>query len=395
MNLAGVERSDLGRGHVVCDERLTRLTQRLDARVEIRPGAKRPIASHDRVRFHVGTAEIMGKLLVLDGRAELPPRETGWAQVVLTEPVLVMRGDRFILRDETARRTLGGGVVVNPFADRHRRGETGLEERLAHLLGADPSAAADAFLALTPEFAIEIATVAQALNLLDEEAAAALAGVVGGIPIPDAAAPEAYTTAAKWERLEAAACAAVAAAHREQPLAPGLEMESLRTQLDLSPRIFRWCIERLVAARRLVREESVVREPGHRVALGAGARALGTRVEQLLAEGRFMPPDLRQLEEALDVPRRRLAEVLGVLEGEGRMVRIAPDLFYARAAVEEAKAIVAAHCRAHGEITAATFRDLIGASRKFAIAFLDWCDRTGLTVRVGDLRKLRRRSPSE
>jgi selenocysteine-specific elongation factor len=390
MNLAGVERSDLGRGHVVCDERFDRLTQRLDARVEIRPGAKRPVASHDRVRFHVGTAEIMGKLVLLDGRDELRPRDVGWAQVVLTEPVLVMRGDRFILRDETARRTLGGGVVVNPFADRHRRAESGLGERLVQLLGADPSAAAGAFLVLMPEFAIEVGTVAQALNLRAEEANAALAGVAGAIPIPDPGTPEAYTTAAKWNQLEAAACAAVAEAHRVQPLAHGLEMESLRTQLDLPPRIFRWCIDRLVAAKRIVREESVVREPGHRVSLDAGGRALGARVEQLLAEGRFMPPDLRQLEEAVGVPRRSLADVLGVLEGEGRVVRIAPDLFYAQAAAEEAKAIVTAHCRAHGEITAATFRDLIGASRKFAIAFLDWCDRTGLTVRVGDLRKLRR-----
>jgi selenocysteine-specific elongation factor len=71
------------------------------------------------------------------------------------------------------------------------------------------------------------------------------------------------------------------------------------------------------------------------------------------------------------------------------VARIAPDLFYARHAAEEGKRLVADHCRLQGEITAATFRDLIGASRKFAIAFLDWCDRTGVTVRVGDLRKLR------
>src|SRR5216110_1174110 len=136
-------------------------------------------------------------------------------------------------------------------------------------------------------------------------------------------------------------------------------MESLRTQLpwDVPPRVFRWCIERRAAARRLVREESVVRAPGHRVALGAAAHALGARVERLLAEGRFTPPDLRQLEEATGAAR---------------------------------KALVDAHCRAHGEITAAVFRDLIGASRKFAIAFLDWCDRTGVTLRVGDVRKLRR-----
>jgi selenocysteine-specific elongation factor len=303
-----------------------------------------------------------------------------------------MRGDRFILRDETARRTLGGGEVVNPFADRHRGSETGLAGRLERLRGADPSVAAGAFLELAPEFASDGATIAQALNLRVEEVAGALAGVATAIAIPDAHAPEAHTTEAKWQRLADAACEVVAAAHRAQPLAPGLEMESLRTQLpwEVSPRVFRWCVDRLVAARRLVREESLVRAPEHRVALAAEARALGARVERLLAEGRFTPPDLPQLEEATAIPRRRLADVLGVLEAEGRVVRIGPDLWFARAAAEEAKALVETHCRTHGDITAAIFRDLISASRKFSIAFLDWCDRTGLTVRVGDLRKLRR-----
>jgi selenocysteine-specific elongation factor len=392
MNLAGVERTDLGRGHVISDARVARLTARLDARVEIRPAAKRPIASHTRIRLHIGTAEVMGKLVLLGGRAELAPRSAAWAQIVLGEPILAMRGDRFILRDETARRTIGGGEVVNPFADRHRRAEPGLEERLERLRSGDAAAAARAFVELVPDFATDGTTVAQALNLREEAAAAALAAVDVVIPIPDRRAPEAYTTEAKWERLGSAACDAVAAAHRAQPLAPGLEMESLRTQLpwEVSPKVFRWCVDRLVGAKRLVRDESVVRAPDHRVALGSEARALGTRIEALLADGRFTPPDLRQLEEATGVAKKRLVEILGVLEAEGRVARIAPDLYYARRPADEARALIEAHCRAHGEITAATFRDLIGASRKFAIAFLDWCDRTGVTVRVGDLRKLRR-----
>jgi len=113
-------------------------------------------------------------------------------------------------------------------------------------------------------------------------------------------------------------------------------------------------------------------------------------VERLLAAGGFTPPDLRQLEEATGALRKALVDVLGVLEAERKVVRVGPDLYYARGPADEAKEIVVAHCRRHGEIAAGTFRDLIGASRKFAIAFLDWCDRSGVTVRVGDLRKLRR-----
>jgi len=133
-----------------------------------------------------------------------------------------------------------------------------------------------------------------------------------------------------------------------------------------------------------------VRAPGHRVVLGVGTRPLVARIEQLLIEGRFTPPDVRQLEEATGAPRKQLGEVLGVLETEGRVVRVAPDLYYARAEATRPRRSSPSTCRVHGEITAAAFRDLIGASRKFAIAFLDWCDRTGVTVRVGDVRKLRR-----
>ncbi len=169
-------------------------------------------------------------------------------------------------------------------------------------------------------------------------------------------------------------------------------MESLRSALpwEVPPKLFRWCLERLVAAGTLVRDDSVVRLPTHTVALGGEARQAGERIERLLVAGRFTPPDLRQIEEQLGVDRARLSALLGVLEAEGRVVRIAPDLWYGREAADAAIAIVRDHCVAHGEITAAAFRDLIQASRKFAIAVLDWMDRTGATFRIGDVRRLRR-----
>jgi selenocysteine-specific elongation factor len=392
MNLVGVERADVGRGHVVCDERLERTTTRFDAFVEVRPAARRPLASHARVRVHVGTAETLGKVVVLGGRSEIPPREHGWAQVVVEEPLLALRGDRFVLRDETARRTLGGGVVVNPFADRHRRDEADLAERLVALRDGDVGTAARALLALVPDFACEAEGVALALGAEIAAVRRALAGAADVIPLPDATSPDAWTTLAKWDRLVADVTTLVGAAHRERPTEPGVEMEHLRSQggFDVSAKTFRWCVERLVAERRLARAESLVRLPGHAVVLGAADRALAERVEGLLVEGRFTPPDLRQLEAAVPIDRKRLVEVLGVLERDGLVVRVAPDLHYARAAVEDAKRLVAEHCRAHGEVSAAVFRDLIGASRKFAIALLDWCDRTGVTTRVGDMRRLRR-----
>ena len=392
MNLGGIERVAIVRGHVVCSETIARTTDRFDAFVEVRPAARRALASHRRVRVHVGTAEVLGKVVVLGDRAAIPPRESGWVQVVLESPVPALRGDRFILRDETARRTLGGGVVVNPFADRHRRGESGLLDRLTALRDGDLATAAQTLLELVPDFACDRAAVAQALGVDDADVARALAGASGVIAIGDPTAPEAWTTVAKWERLIAEVTALVTAAHRAKPSETGVEMESVRSQLgrSVSAKTFRWCVERLVASGALMRDDGTLRLPTHRVALDAAARTLGERLEQLLADGRFMPPDLRQLEGLVGAERRRLAEVLGVLEKEGRVVRVAPDLYFAPDAVGGARALLAEHCRTHGEISAAVFRDLIGASRKFAIALLDWCDRTGVTTRVGDMRRLRR-----
>jgi selenocysteine-specific elongation factor len=392
MNLAGVERSDLGRGAVVCDPRLARTTTRLDAWIEVRPGARRPLANHARVRLHLGTAEVLGKVALLDRAGPLAPRERGWAQLVLSEPVLALRGDRFVLRDATARWTLGGGAVVNPFADRHRAHEGGLASRLEALRDGDATTAARTLLALVPDFACDATTIGHALALEAGDVARALAGADGVIAIPDARTPESYTTVEKWERLAAQVTAQVTTAHRARPTDAGVEMEELRSQLgfDVSAKTFRWCVDRLVERGIVARDQSLVRLPTHTVSLGGEARALADRLERLLAEGGFTPPDLRHLAETTGVDRKRLVDVLGVLDKERRVVRVAPDLYYAHGVVEEAKARLADHCRTHGEISAAVFRDLIGASRKFAIAFLDWCDRTGVTTRVGDMRRLRR-----
>ena len=391
LNLAGMERADVTRGHVVCDPALARATQRFDAFVDVRPGGRRGLMHHGRVRLHIGTADVPGKIVFLDRRPRLEPGAGTWAQLVLAEPVAAFRNDRFILRDQTARWTLAGGVVVHPFADRHRPGD-GAPAALAALRDGDDAAAAAAFLRLSPDFAVPTETVASVLDVELPRAAAALAQGAGAVPLPDARAAEAWTTAGDWARFTTTAVARVRELHQRDPLAPGLELESLRTQLpwDVPLRIFRGAIDRLVADGLLARADGLVRAPEHRVRLDREGGALGERLESVLGERALTPPDVRQLEGTLGVARATLLDVLGVLEKQKRVVRIAPDLFYHPDAVAEGTRRLAEYCAAHGEISAAAFRDLIGASRKFAIAFLDWTDRTGVTLRVGDLRRLRR-----
>jgi len=221
---------------------------------------------------------------------------------------------------------------------------------------------------------------------------ALLAEHAGVHPLPDAAHAEAYTTDEKWTRLRCAIGEALAAFHRAQPRLPGMEMESLRTQVgpDLSAKLFRAVIEQLAREQVLVREDSLVRAPTHATGLHGAETQLADRLVASLAAAGFTPPDAKQLAGELGISPARLGVLVAELERSARIVRAAPDLFFSVDAVEQARALIRSHVAVHGAITAAAFRDLIAGSRKFSIALLNYFDRTGFTLRVGDLRKLRR-----
>lgn len=393
LNLSGTEKGDVSRGHVICHPKVTLTTTRFDAFVEIRPGARREIENHEGIRVHLGTSEVMGKVIILDGREALPPRSKAYCQVVLEEPVVALRGDRFILRDQTAQRTIGGGEVVNPFAHRHRRSETGIPEQLARLRTPDLAAACRAYLEVQGDFASSLETIYQGVSGREEEVAAVLSRDPEVMPLPDRDHPEAYTVLEKWKRLQEEVTRTLAGFHQGSPLSRGMEMESLRSGLSFSfsPKIFRAVMDRLVGEGIALREDSLLRLPSHRVTLKHDEEDIAARVERLLQQAGFTPPDLKEVEEKLRVPRKLLLDILGVLESRGAMTKVATDLYFSRSALDRAKALLTAHLEAHGEIAAATFRDILGTSRKFVIPLLEHFDKSGLTLRVGDVRKLRKK----
>jgi selenocysteine-specific elongation factor len=391
VNLGGLSVEEVRRGQWLTDPRVDLTTDRFDCWLEARGGLRQPLKSFERVRVHVATAEVMGRAILLGDRRELGSREAAFAQIALDEPVLVAAGDRFVLRTETATRTTGGGVVVHPFARRYRAGEAELEGRLERLRDGDVAERIAELVDLLHEFAAPTGLVAQALGEV-EDAILRAGKRARVIPLPDAAHPEAWTSPAKWERLGTLVTEALEQFHRVHPLEAGMDLEALRSRLraPLSPRLFRPVIERLAAEGRVVREEALVRLPGYRVKLGAGQSDLADRVHRALREGDLTPPDRKQLERDLETSPERIAEVLRVLERRGDVVRVAPDLFYDRAALDEARRRAVDFLHERPEITVAEYRDLIGASRKYALALLEHFDRSAITLRIGDVRRLRR-----
>ena len=394
LNISGSERLELKRGDLLADERLRLVTSRLDARLEIRPAAKRPLKSNQRVRFYLGTAETLARVIVLDESGAIAPKKASMVQMVLKEQVTALAGDRFVVRDETNARTLGGGVVVNPMGRRTRKP---LERYLRHLnvLGTPFSAAvAEAMLNLQDNLALTPVRIAQLFNTPLGDVDAVLRDPrFLKLSLGD---EEGFATVAKWDELKKVAIDTLAAHHREEPLSPGLDMESLRTRLpyEVSPRAFRALLDRLTRETEIIREESTLRLKGHKVQLAGETGQVAGRIDELLTQAGYHPPDLKQLAEALRVEAKDLPQlrtVLSAMEREGRVVKIATDLYFSKAPFESAKAQLIERLATDGEISAASYRDLLNASRKYAIALLDYFDHSGVTTRVGDLRRLRAR----
>jgi selenocysteine-specific elongation factor len=365
--------------------------------------------------LHAGTAETLARVVLLDGTALLSPKACGYAQIVVERPLPVVRGDRFIIRSENAQATLGGGEVVLPGAERHRRGDVATLQRLATIHRGTVADAIGAVIELSSTVAMPPTDVAERLNLDERALRAAIVHIVGTEDAPgigasrssdaltppavvtlgDGGAAELWTTAARWDAVRARIVAIVGRHHESKPLEPGVEMEAIRAQVSdaLTAKVFRAIIDRLVQEGVVVRRESVLAAPSHRVELGADA-SLATRIETALAGAGYTPPDLRDLEIELGVTRRRMLDVLGVLEKTGRVVRVDDGLYYAAPAIARARAALEDVLAARATITAAEFRDRLGVSRKFSIALLDYFDRSGVTLRVGDARKLRRVDPA-
>ncbi|MGH7831968.1 MAG: selenocysteine-specific translation elongation factor, partial [Candidatus Binatia bacterium] len=283
LNLSGQEKETIARGDVICHEELTLTSDRFDALLEVRPAAAHGIKNHQRVRVHLGTAERLAKLILLGAQDKVEPKQSAYCQVTLSEPLLVMRGDRFIVRDETARRTLGGGIVIHPRAKRHKKRELGLQERLERLRTEDLSELIESFLEGHEGFAAPIEPLYQFLNLRKEESQNCLDRAKAVLSF-NAEGEKVYTTEKKWLALKEKILKTLQEFHLSHPLAPGMDMEELRGKLpyEIQPRLFRVLVEKLAAEKVIAREGNLLRLAAHKIHLRDEERSLIEKIRKVL-----------------------------------------------------------------------------------------------------------------
>jgi selenocysteine-specific elongation factor len=402
VNLGGIEVEAIERGQALVSPAAFSETRLADAILDVLPGAK-PIRHGARVRFHQGTAEILGRVSLvgpLDASAGVPAVAGGgraFVRLRLERPTVLARGDRYILRAYSPAITIAGGVILDPQPPRaairtstalERAGRLAFEPDAPDRVAADARAAAvmieDGGAAGFPLSAM-IARVGVEPRALDARVAALVqAGTAiraGGVLV----------TRVIFEQLKRATVAALAEHHRAQPLSEGMPRDELHDRVFARGHadVFERALTELVHEGTIVSRDRIALAT-HRVALAPEEEQMRQSVERLFREAGLKPPDAAAIAAETQAASATIDRVLKLLQRQKVLVRIDTLLFHDEALKQLKAELVALKASAGNaaRIDVATFKERFGVSRKFAIPLLEYLDRERVTRRMGDSRVL-------
>jgi selenocysteine-specific elongation factor len=382
LNLTGVEKDAVHRGDWLANPRALWPTTRIDARVELLADASTVLKAWSTVHFHHGAAHATAHVVPLDDTVITPGRRQ-YAQVVFDTPVCAIAGDRFIMRDAGATRTIGGGVVLDPFAQSRKRRSV---ERMRYLRALETM---DAGNGVSP-------LLAEAPCGMKESDLVRLTGrPLESIP-PDALTVEGgrerhIFLKSVWQQLRERTVNALREFQTASPEEPGPDIGRLRriSLPQLPHDLWRSLITELASDRIVVRRDPWVHLPDHSPTLSATESALAAKLEPLIMAGRFNPPWVRDLAGTIEATEDDVRQVLRKQVTRGALYQVVHDLFYDRRCVDELATVVMTLANDHGTVEAAQYRDAVGLGRKRAIQILEFFDRVGHTRRFRDSRVLR------
>ena len=393
VNLAGVDTAQIERGMVLAPAGRLRPTQIVDVSIDVLSGASRAVRSRSRVRFHSGAAEVLGRVRVLEGPQQIAPGSSGLAQVRLEAPIVAVHGDRFILRSYSPAETIAGGVIVDPFATKHRGRELmHTLELLRSLLREELTAKFEAFVQIAGDRGLRLNDVAAATGWTNDVLARVASEAqktgsvieVGGL----------FIARSSLDRLNDSVVAELERYHKREPLARGMLRETLREKLftHSAPELFNGAIARLEAQTKVVSEKDIVRSSKHSVGLSEQEAELSKRIEQLYLAAGVEAPTVEEAMTKANVaaPQRAQArKILQLLIDDRTLVRIQGEMFMHAKVVQDLKAKLHNYATQHEPdrlIDVPAFKDLAGVSRKYAIPLLEFFDREQVTRRAGDER---------
>lgn len=389
LNLAGIAKEDIERGDWIADSRVLQATDRIDIRLHLLAEAP-AMQQWSAVHVHIGTQHCTAHVALLQDDAIEPGTEVA-AQLVLDQPVFTMPGDRLILRNAQASRTIAGGMVLDPYAPSRKRRSA---ERQAYLQALESLIATGSPAAL-------IAQAGHGMSLSQLQRLSGHAMDAAQLPhtqrIAQADGDALLIDTSRWQQLQQQVMETITHFHEKYPDEPGINAARLRRMAwpglvhSQHDKLWRALIEQLLAEQLLSSSGAWLHLPSHSVQFSANEQSLAELLLPKLQAGRFDPPWVRDLANETGTGEEVVRQLLRKLTRQGRLFQVVKDLFYTTDNMDELAGIIKdlATATPQGEVVAREFRDATGLGRKRAIQIIECFDRLGYTRRVRDAHVLR------
>ncbi len=373
-NLTGVATAQLERGDVLTAPGWLATTTRVDVRLRLLSNLKHPLRHGMAVGFFTGAAEVSAKVHLLE-KEKLEPGDISWAQLTLAKPVAVVKGDHFIIRSPMD--TLGGGVIVESQAVRHRRFRPDVIQNLK--FRAEGKAEDMVFATLEAGQPLELEELAVKCDLATDETRSVIDRLVenGKVVIVGQEKQGILFTRSGWEQLAKRAEDIVKNYHQKFPTRAGISKGELSSKLKLAPTSA--ALQKLFQSGILLEEGATVHLPSHEIQLSQRQQEKVDTFLRALKENPFSPPGDIVLE----------PDLINLLINRQQVVKVSDGVVFSASAYEEMVKKVTAYAKEKGKVTLAEVRDMLGTSRKYAQALLEYMDEKKITRRVGDERILR------
>jgi selenocysteine-specific elongation factor len=392
VNLASMDASDIERGMVLAPIGRIRPTQIVDVRLSVLPSAPRAIRTRSRVRVHIGSAEVLARVRVLNIRGEIPSGETAFAQLRFESPVVALHDDRFIVRSYSPAETIAGGLILDPQAAKHRGRELArTHERLSALFEGERPGKLAVFVASSGDRGLRLSDIASRTGWSDEVLSQLVRKAREGMIVE---AEGVLVARENFERLGRIAVEAVKLHQKREPLSRGLARETLRERhfAHAAPEMFRAVIARLEKDGLLFMQRDMVRASEHGVELSPADTELREKISRAYEKAGLEAPGFDQVlaDAGVSAAHRTYArKILQLLIDNGTLVRVQGEMFFHSQALEHLKQLLRQYAMEHEPerlIDVAKFKELAGVSRKYAIPLLEFLDSEHFTRRAGDKR---------
>ena len=394
INFQGLEKASVNRGEVLSTPGALKPSYMVDVSLHYLKSNQKPVKNRSLVRFHTGTGEIMGNLILLD-REDLKPGEDTVAQIRLDTPVAVVRDDRYVLRSYSPVRTIGGGMILNPIPKKHKRFRPEIVDGLTRLIESDPEDIITYHADDSDLQGVSFSDLAIQTNLSTKQLETNIQALMSRKEILQIDKENRiFVHQNCFNTLKTETQSHLQAYHAAYPLKTGMPKEELKSKLPAAAdsKIPTMIFNQMIKEGLIVQEGDSVRLSSHEVSLGEDQAGIKKKIIEIYRKNELQPPYFKDVVKTLNIDMSRAKDVLMLLVGEGTIVKVKEELYFHADSLHRLKETLVDYLIKNEEIATPQFKEMTGASRKYVIPLMEYFDKKNVTIRVGDTRKLRQKN---